>query len=153
MTDWPIRTSFPLFFMNIVRAVARTDADNAGQLRPGDAFSIRAELQNQATVTTPSGKATIAKPLSNGRIEWVDTNELGIYKVDLGKESYSFAVNLFDEAESNIEPKNQVTVGAETAGDSSMEVSSHRELWWWLALVAFMLLLLEWWVYNKRVHV
>jgi hypothetical protein len=69
-----------------------------------------------------------------------------------GELERSFAVNLLDADESNIEPRTTVYIGAD-AVTAGRERSQPREIWKWLVLAAFAFLLLEWYVYNKRVYV
>jgi hypothetical protein len=61
-------------------------------------------------------------------------------------------VNLFDVNESNTEPRPAVKIGEVeiTAGQSR---KTPRELWRWVVLFGLIFLLLEWWIYNRRVHV
>jgi hypothetical protein len=61
----------------------------------------------------------------------------------------SFAVNLFNPAESNIAPKETVQMG-QTAVETEAEGDvGQRELWSWLIAIAFVVLLLEWWVHHR----
>ena len=69
-----------------------------------------------------------------------------------GKPERSFAVNLLDSEESNLEPRNIIHIGAEEIV-SGKERQQPREIWKWLVLVAFCLLLTEWYIYNRRVYV
>ena len=84
---------------------------------------------------------------------FTNTNQLGIYTVERDDGTLrSFAVNLLDPNESNIEPRPSIQIGNErlTAGQQS---TPPREMWKWFALAALLLLLLEWYIYNRRVYV
>jgi hypothetical protein len=82
-----------------------------------------------------------------------ETNRVGIYQVAWNDAwQRSFAVNLLDADESNIEPRTAVQIGAERI-ISGRERRQPRELWKWLVLVALGFLLAEWYIYNKRVYI
>jgi hypothetical protein len=80
------------------------------------------------------------------------TAEVGLYEASWTGETRRFAVNLFDPQESQIEPRQMVQIGAERvqAGESRKQP---RELWRWLVAAGLVIVMLEWWVYNRRVHV
>jgi len=61
-----------------------------------------------------------------------------------------FAVNLLDEAESNIMPTSPKQSSKETA-TATTSVTTQKELWNWLVFIALVVLTLEWWVYHRRV--
>ncbi len=69
-----------------------------------------------------------------------------------GEWQRSFAVNLLDVEESNIEPRTAIHIGAEQVV-SDQERRQPRELWKWFVLLALGLLLAEWYIYNRRVYV
>jgi hypothetical protein len=83
------------------------------------------------------------------------TEQLGTYLVEYldstGSvfQSAAFAVNLFDEAESDIAPSEVVQVGRlELAGDVQEE-EGRREFWPWLAGAALGVFVVEWWAYQR----
>jgi hypothetical protein len=77
---------------------------------------------------------------------------LGVYEATWADQTRKFAVNLFDVNESHIEPRPAVKIGEVqiAAGQSRKQP---RELWRWVVLCGLLFLLLEWWIYNRRVHV
>ncbi|HLJ97781.1 MAG TPA: hypothetical protein VKU02_31760, partial [Gemmataceae bacterium] len=78
---------------------------------------------------------------------------IGVYRVAWGGEwQRSFAVNLLDADESNIEPRTAIHIGAEQVV-SDQERRQPRELWKWFVLLALGLLVAEWYIYNRRVYV
>jgi hypothetical protein len=151
-TDWPLKLSFPLYALNVVRTLAQSDRQQMLQLRPGDPFTLRAP-EKEATLTWPSGRTAPLKALPGGRFEALDTEELGVYKLAIGASSFPFAVNLCDEVESDVRPADQVKVGDTQTEASSTMVVKPTEGYRWLALAVLAVLALEWWIYNKRVHV
>lgn len=153
-TDWPLKLSFPLYIINVVRALGNADSEGQQNLHPGDPIAYRSpEDVAVATVEYPSGKKAEIKRSPGGRFEVLDTEEVGIYTISAGKSERRYAVNLFDFEESNIRPAEQVKIGAVAAKDASAEFVTKRELWKPLALVALLFLLFEWYVYNRRVYI
>ncbi len=103
------------------------------------------------TVTPPDGPAVELERGNRPDFVYSGTERVGVYGVerdDGGKRS--FAVNLLDANESNIEPRDEIRIGTEriTAGQ---DLAQPRDLWKWLLVLAVLLLMLEWYIYNKRV--
>ena len=90
---------------------------------------------------------------ARGTFDFLSTDELGVYTVEIGDEKRPFAVNLLSDAESAIKPRDQVAIGAAEAKDESAEIVSRRELWKPLTLLAIGLLLFEWYIFHRRVYV
>lgn len=149
-TDWPLRLSFPLFFMNLLRQAAGDGTKDLDQVTPGAPVSLRGESANVAVVT-PSGVKTPVARDSRGTFVFHGTNEVGVYTVEGGATPSRFAVNLFDEEESTILPATKVSIGAVQASDASGEMAIKRDYWRPLALGALVLILMEWYVYHRRV--
>jgi hypothetical protein len=80
----------------------------------------------------------------------LDTDSVGVYRADWTGGQRSFAVNLLDADESNIQPRDEIKLGAQTvlAGESRNQT---YDTWKWVALAALLLLVLEWAVYHRRV--
>jgi len=78
-----------------------------------------------------------------------DTEEVGVYRAEWRGGQRSFAVNLLDADESNVQPRDEVRIGNQSlaAGQSRRQT---YETWKWVALAALLLLVLEWAVYHRR---
>ncbi len=82
------------------------------------------------------------------------TDRLGIYHVqhvdqsDTVLQSAVLTVNLFDEAESNIAPREVVRAGQTEVAAAVRGEEGRREFWPWLAGAALGALAVEWWVYQ-----
>jgi hypothetical protein len=83
-----------------------------------------------------------------------DTERVGIYKYQAVPAGTlrSFAVNLLDANEGNIEPREEIKIGSERV-TTGQERQQPREMWKWILLLAAALLAAEWIVYNRRVAV
>jgi hypothetical protein len=152
-TNWPLLPSFPLFLRNILYALGNvSDGTSEENVQPGQPKVIRPDVAvSRIEVSDPEGKSRSLDRGTRADFSYGDTEKTGVYRVAWnGAWQRSFAINLLDSDESNIEPRSSVRVGAENVS-GSQERSQPHELWKWLALVALGLLLLEWYIYNRRV--
>jgi hypothetical protein len=157
-SDLPLQIAFPILMANI------TD-----WLNPGRVFDTPTGLQPGDPVTiVPGASATavlIAKPdgtnwtadVAEEPIFFTETGQLGLYQVTLrddngDRAAGSFAVNLFNPAESRIVPQESVQVGQVSVDTAVAENIGQRELWPWLAAAALLILLAEWWVHFRGVR-
>ena len=67
-------------------------------------------------------------------------------------QSQRFTVNLFDPQESNIAPQSTITLGQTTVTPGEHEEVGQYEFWPLIALLALLILLIEWYVYQRRLH-
>jgi hypothetical protein len=155
-TDWPARSSFPLFVMNVLGYLGGLQGSVAvvgGQ--PG----IPAALQSRAPaehldIRLPSGKVSRVFRKNQNAFVFADTDELGVYEVSEGSAAevtQRFAVNLLDRRESNLAPRAAIELGFETVTGQVAAAVSRRELWKPLLLLALGVLLFEWYVFNRRI--
>jgi len=157
-TDWPRRLSFPVFVFNVVEYLAggKQSAD-ATLVTPGKMVTLRsANNADRLTVRLPSGTTKQIPRSKNSTFNFNDTEALGVYRVEeSGVPTQSFAVNLFNSAESDIRPRpeNSIKIGyVDVTGEGGSE-GTRRELWRPLLLAAFLILLGEWYIYNRRVYI
>jgi hypothetical protein len=154
-TNWWKLPSFPLFLRNVLYVLGNV-SDETGEetVRPGQVKTLRPDVPvSQVEVTDPEGKVQNLSRGTRADFAYGGTERVGIYRVGWdGKWQRSFAVNLLDPDESNIEPRTDLRFGAErvAAGEGR---NQPRELWKWLLLVALGLLLAEWYIYNRRIYV
>jgi len=88
---------------------------------------------------------------------FADTSAPGLYRVDLRREGETirteqFVVNLFDPAESAIEPQESITIGTTTIPRGAREETARREYWPWIAAIGLAILLIEWLVYHRSLR-
>jgi hypothetical protein len=154
-TDWPVKPSFALFLHNVLFVLGNVrDADRENTVQPGEPMILRPEADIKSlTIVPPKGSAQRLQ--RSGRPEFIFTNtaQLGVYQVERDDGSVrSFAVNLLDPNESNIEPRSELKIGSD-AVVAGQERRQPRELWKWITVGALILLLLEWYIYNRRIYV
>jgi len=155
-TNWPIRRSYPVFFMNAVRYLGGSRTTVAlPPVIPGEPASLQPlGPVDRLTVVTPSGKRETV--LRDGdTFVFTRTEELGFYNVFEGtgdQPSQRFAVNLFDRRESNIRPESAIKLEYETVNADRGAEPTRQEIWKWLLIVALIVLMVEWYIYNRRVY-
>lgn len=154
-TTWPLHPSFPLYLRNIIYALGNvSDAAGEENVQPGQVKTLRPDVGiRQIEVTDPQGRTEKLERGTRPDFSYGRTDQVGIYRVHWdGQEQRSFAVNLLDADESNIEPRADIKIGDETI-EAGKSRGQPRDTWKWIALAALVLLMLEWWIYNKRVYV
>ena len=171
-TDWPLKTSFPLFIYNSLRVLgrARTATEDASTV-PGEPVVLRPETPaERIEIIGPDGRVgeTLERG-SQGAFVANQTQRTGIYHArwDPKSDPFPFAVNLFDARESDLSTRGQVPSGVSGDAAESFKIKiGHSPVdakkfdapaeidWWWpLTLAALAVLVIEWIVYNKRVFV
>ncbi len=124
-TDWPLRVSFPVFVLNALNYFGGAAAgDGVATAQPGETVPLRgAGATGQLTIRTPGGKRVTLASGAGSSIHFSDTEQTGIYEVEeAGQPPRYFAVNLFDGAESRIEPRAAVEIGYDkVSGQASWE--------------------------------
>lgn len=154
-SDLPLQITFPILMANLTNWLNPGKAFEAADiLHPHDVVTIVPSPSATAVrITTPSA-ATWENPLSEEAVLFNDTAELGLYQValldqDTVRPAGSFAINLFNPAESAIAPQPNIFVGAADVPTAAQDNVGQWELWPWLAAVALLVLLIEWWVYHR----
>lgn len=156
-TDWPIRRSFPVFLLNAVRYLGGTSSAAATPtVIPGQPIQIRSRAPvQQVTVVAPDNQRHIISREGQSVFPFSRTDILGVYQVLEGTAktpAQQFAVNLFDERESDLQPREKIELGhEEVTGQIGLE-PARKELWKWLLLAGIGVLVFEWYVYNRRVY-
>jgi hypothetical protein len=165
-TNWPRMHSFPTFWFNAIAYLAgASGTEGTGSVPPGRPVELKATGNPaQLTIQTPAGKKQTVRRSTHDVFLFHDTRQPGIYKVSDGNQAtQQFAVNLLDRNESDIRvtPSQDSTAG-ELAADihiGNVDIAamtgittSRKELWRPILIAALIVLLVEWYVYNRRVH-
>ncbi len=155
MTDWPLQPSFPLFFRNVLYSLGKVDdAVRPAGVQAGEPMVLRPEAGVETLfVTSPGGSAVQLERGQRPDFVFGDTDRVGVYKYRVKDAPWhSFAINLLDSNESNIEPRREIRIGSDRIV-TDQERSEPREIWKWILLLAVGLLAIEWVVYNRRISV
>jgi Ca-activated chloride channel family protein len=152
-STWPLRISFPIFIANAVDWLNPASA-NASHLmvKAGQAFRLTlAEPVSQAEVTKPDGtRRDLQLGAQTREIVFGDTSLQGIYRLKAGTNDLTFCVNVMDPTESNITPREELSLGRFQKVSASSIKRANLEIWRWIAAGALAILLFEWWFYHKR---
>jgi Ca-activated chloride channel family protein len=152
-SNWPLRISFPIFIANAVDWLNPANAKSSQLLvRAGDAFRLAlSEPAASAQVTLPDGTSRQLKldPAAN-ELVFGETYHQGVYHLRLGTNDTIFCVDLLDSAESNIKPRDELTLGKYSTVAATTLHRANMELWRSIAAIALLVLLFEWWYYHRR---
>jgi hypothetical protein len=154
-TDWVKQLSFPLFLRNILYFLGNvSDAAGEEAVQAGQVKTIRPDVPvRKIDVIDPNGKKTTLDRGNRPDFLYGKTDELGVYQVEAeGAGPRSFAVNLLDPEESNLEPRGQFRIGATKISPGEIR-RTPKDLWHWVALAALVLIILEWYIYNRRIFI
>ncbi|MBI2434580.1 MAG: VWA domain-containing protein [Candidatus Hydrogenedentes bacterium] len=154
-TNWPLHLSFPLFIQNLISWIPRSALGEQQTLAGGQPIEILPIPEvEQASVTTPGGVTHIV-PLEPVRPTYFgETSQAGPYRVTVGEQTLTYAVNLLDQNESAIRPAQSLPVGeGEIAATETAAQRYNKDLWPWFAAVGLLLLCLEWWIFCYRAHI
>jgi Ca-activated chloride channel family protein len=152
-SDLPLQIAYPILFSNLINYLAPPNAfDSTQSLRPGESLSILPQTDvDRIVIASPSNQTYTLPP---DQTTFTQTRELGYYAVNfISADSSSveyFAVNLFDEHESNIQPRDAIQIGRVEVTPTISQQVGQRELWPWLAALALIVLMIEWQVFHRR---
>jgi hypothetical protein len=170
-SNWPFDVSWVVFNAAAMTYLGEDGAAGGGSLRsvqPGQTLSDRLPVgTTSATLEGPGGVSTQLTPAADGQIVFGPIPRTGLYTVvysgtpgpsdlslDDGKAARVFTSNLFDLAESDVRTANEVPFASTVATAAEREDSkASRILWPYLLLVALGVVMLEWFIYNRRVHI
>jgi hypothetical protein len=148
-SDLPLQVAFPVLMANLVDWLSPgLPFDTTGPLRPGDPVALYPGDATEVEVVAPDGDIWAA---SDGEAPvYPETGMLGLYQVRLdGAPAGSFAVNLFDAAESTLGRSETIRIGRAEVQPGADEALGQQSLWFLLAGIALALLLVEWWIYHR----
>jgi Ca-activated chloride channel family protein len=155
-SDLPLQIAFPILTANLVDWLLPQGAVRfPATVRPGDPVLIPPDPEaTEISITAPDGER-YSIPVGEQAPVFVATDRVGVYFVEQANQagdvlqSAAFAVNLFDEVESDIAPSETVMIGrAEVTAEVEGE-EGRREFWSWLAGAALCAVAVEWWAYQR----
>jgi hypothetical protein len=166
-SDLPLHVAFPVLTANLVdwllvpsSTIPAVEggpgrASLPASIRAGDPVPVQPDPEAaEIAVTAPDGARHVL-PVGEAAPVFAATGRLGVYWVEQSDRagntlrSSVFAVNLFDQAESNITPRDVVQVGRTEVMAAAQEEEGRREFWPWLAGAALAVLVIEWWFYHR----
>ncbi|HXG51231.1 MAG TPA: VWA domain-containing protein [candidate division Zixibacteria bacterium] len=144
-SDLPFRVAFPLLLHNAIDWLRPGRAEFPSRAtRSGHPYELSLGSADETVeITVPSGrKENLA--VTGQRAAFSETLEAGFYTFRSSSRSGSFGVNLFDEAESDIEPRLRAPPGASRSGSAEAPgTESGRPLWPYLLAFVVVVLAVE----------
>ena len=159
-STWPFEPSFVLFCYNAVSFLGMQVGQNDdANLLVGDPIVVDGLDSGQnAFVDGPGFSGIQINANSSGSVRFPGTDHVGVYGIRAEEPAAGgarlFAVNMLNDAESNIEPARQIVASGVQVQAQAAAVS-RANLPLWPFLVGFVLLLacLEWLIYNQKVRI
>lgn len=169
-SSWPFDVSFVLFTAASINYLGDDAAYGVvgRMVQPGSVLSDRLPAGAESVeVKTPTGETQKLIPAADGRIVFGPVSKSGVYEVSWtgssgpsdvrgsgGRIIRPYAANLLDAAESDVAPQGEVSLASTVAqAESGQAIDAAKRLWPWLLLAALAVIMLEWFVYNRKVHV
>lgn len=168
-SNWPFNVSFVVFMASATTYLGDDGGTGAAgrSVQPGSVLSDR--LPGGASdieVKTAGGETQKLLAGADGRVIFGPLSRSGVYEVSwkgaagptdasIGDRSVRYyASNLLDPEESDLASVAVVTLASkEAAASTKGSAIADRKLWPWLLLGCLAIVMLEWFVYNKKVHV
>lgn len=168
--NWPFDVSFVVFNASAI-AYLGDEGVQSGSLRsvqPGQTLSDRLPVGTAtATLNGPGVSSMVLTPASDGRIVFGPIPETGLYSVtypgvpgpmdiqkDEGTAARVFTANLFDLPESDLGTAKEVPFASTVAtAEARQDAKADKKLWPYLLLIALGVVMLEWYIYNRKVHI
>ena len=160
-TNWYAERSWPVFLLNAVRTLAGgSEVAAAPSFRPGDAVRMRlpstvkgVTVRRYDVAAGAGGEVVETVTIGPGGLfETTATDRPGVYELTAGgRVVESFAVNLFDAAESDLAVAPELSIGYEPVAGDFAASERRYEYWRWALLGMLGLIAGEWWVYSRRI--
>lgn len=170
-STWPLDISFVVFVgagVNYVGQEGGVFGASGDSLRPGSVLTDRLPIGASAVRLQPPGDADRVglEPANDGRIAFGPIRRAGLYQAswagpagagdttDGGRVTRTYAANLLDPRESDIAAAPLLRLSGDTVAlQDADETEATIRLWPWAILLALAILMLEWYIYNRKVHV
>ncbi len=170
-SDLPLQISWPILMSNLLEWFRPGRSFSAPEgLAPGEPLTIRTASLNErlrsesgnpdaqidtVRVRLPSGMvASHQIPGGQDEFVFIQSQQAGLYRVQLLAngaiyEDANFAVNLFSPMESDLTPKQTLSIGQATFAEAGREDEGLQDLWPPVVLLAILVLLIEWTLYYQ----
>ncbi|MCB9850156.1 MAG: BatA domain-containing protein [Phycisphaerales bacterium] len=155
-TDWVIKPHFPVFLSNAIQYLAGSlSPTGMRNIRPGEPIQFPVlEGTQEIAVRRPDGESDHIQAAGFANVNYARTRRVGVYTAKPGIEGRDrFAVNLYSAGESDIAPRQKLTLSGKQLTASGEVQRVNKPVWPWILLAAIAVLALEWAVYSKRVFV
>lgn len=174
-TSWPLDVSFVVFLASAVDYLGgdaisgQSETTQMGatisQVLPAGATDIRL-LPPPAAPGEEVIEETTLTPLPDGTVVFGPVRRTGVYRLtwkgarapgdleESGRNIRRIPANLLDPAESVIASTEKVALASRVVSASSDSAfKGDQRMWTWFFIACAALLMLEWYVYNRKVHI
>jgi hypothetical protein len=154
--DWVASVDFVVLVQNMIQYLAASVATTGQRsVSPGEPVTLPVPLDaDEVDVVRPDGTRESIPTAAYRTIHYARTRQVGAYQLEPGvPRCDTFAVNLFNDTESDVSPTRTVTLGADRVEARTGTVEVNEPAWMYFLLALLVLLLVEWIVYNRRVFV
>jgi hypothetical protein len=150
------KPAFPVLAYNALRFLGGGGVAAEQEItRPGG--TLRFPLPpgaTEAAIKRPDGVEANVSADASGWVRFAATEQVGVYSVVPGVEGFDrAAVNLDDAVESDIAPRESLTLGGKAVAVGQQIRLSTPEIWRWFVGAALLILFVEWYIYNRRVMI
>lgn len=156
-SNWPFSPGFVMFLYNATRTLGRQMGQmDDPSLTVGSSISVQADAGGDTlSIIRPDGATVKRRADADGRMRYANLDRVGLYRVDLAEgKSRTFAVNLLDENESDIGPPARIRFSGEpVAPHEPTTARANTDVRPLLVLIGLLVLSVEWFIYNKKVHI
>lgn len=170
-STWVFDPSFVLFIARALQYLGDDGAQLVQQsIQPGENIVTRIPASaERAILTHPDGSTSPLVPAPDGRVSYGPIERAGLYTVSWvgtpgpndevidGRPERPIAVNLFDAVESRAESLDSIALPIRDVEASNLDGGptglTSKRLWPWLIMGALAIMMLEWFVYNRKVHI
>lgn len=153
-SNWPLHVSIVVFLQNVLDYITLAGSGQAGLVHaPGEPITVRA--QPGTSQLAIRGPVQLNINVQGGAERTLPTlRQVGMYEVaGAAAPMQQIAVSMLSDIESDIRPRSELLVNAQSATGERGTRAVPRELWPWLVAVAMVLLAMEWMVYLRKARV
>jgi hypothetical protein len=169
-SDWALKPGFIAFLASTLPWLAHSAGEESGTtLQPGQTLSQR--LPNagvgisDARLVLPDDQAVSLQPAADGTVAFGPLAKVGVYTLEWigqaaggdveveGRTRRALAANLLDAAESDVSAAPELALASRVVEAKDSQQNVTRKLWPWFVLWALGVCMLEWFVYNRKVHI
>lgn len=171
-SDWALKPGFVAFLASTLPWLAHSAGEETGtQLQPGQTLSQRLPTGGAGAAATdvslvlPDDQRVTLQPAADGTVAFGPLAKSGVYTLEWvgqaaggdvevsGRIRRALAANLLDPAESDIGAATELGLASRVVAAKEGEQNVTRKLWPWFVLGALGVCMLEWYVYNRKVHI
>ncbi len=151
-SDLPLRIAFPVLMSNVFEWLSPGKADfTEVQVKAGEPVPLFFKADKKKIFVRTPADSRLEYSLSSSPFIYESAHQVGIYKVTGGEKRQYFAVNLFDETESNIVPTFEpATSNKNPTINAISEQTAELPLWWIVLILMTALVMVEWFFWLPR---